>query len=84
MINVDILPIALGIAISPIPVIAVIIMLFSVRAKSNGIFFAGAWFLTIAIVTTGIVIFALGQEVVTVDDSSGTQWIDLMYFLYIL
>ena len=32
----DILPQAIGVAISPVPIIAVILMLFSKRARSNG------------------------------------------------
>ena len=32
----EVLPFAIGVAISPIPIIAVILMLFSNRAKVNG------------------------------------------------
>ncbi len=77
MINVDMLPMALGIAISPIPVIAVIIMLFSARAKSNSIAFAIAWFLTITLVSVGIIFFSSGQQVVAENDS-GTQWVKIV------
>lgn len=83
MINLDMLPMAIGIAISPVPVIAVIIMLFSGRAKSNGIAFASAWFLTIAILSVGIVFFASTNEVVTTTES-GTQWIKLILGIVLL
>jgi len=39
----DILPLALGVAISPVPIIAVILMLFSKRAKGNGPAFLLGW-----------------------------------------
>jgi len=46
----DILPQALGVAISPIPIIAVILMLFSKRARSNGLAFMFGWVITLAVV----------------------------------
>jgi hypothetical protein len=39
----DILPMAIGVAISPVPIIAVILMLFSAKAKSNGLAFLSGW-----------------------------------------
>ena len=39
----DILPFAIGVAISPVPIIAVILMLFSDKAKSNGLAFLIGW-----------------------------------------
>jgi threonine/homoserine/homoserine lactone efflux protein len=39
----DLLPLALGIAISPIPIIAVILMLFSERARANSAMFLLGW-----------------------------------------
>ena len=43
---------AVGIAISPIPIAAVILMLFSGRARSNSVAFMVAWIAGIAVVTT--------------------------------
>jgi len=39
----DILPQAVGVAISPVPIIAVILVLFSARARSNGVAFGAGW-----------------------------------------
>ena len=39
----DILPFAIGVAISPVPIIAVILMLFSARARQNGPAFLVGW-----------------------------------------
>lgn len=44
----DILVPAIGIAISPVPIIAVILMLFSAKARENGPAFLGGWLLGVA------------------------------------
>ena len=43
----DILPAAIGVAISPIPIIAVILMLFTARARTNGPAFLVGWVLAL-------------------------------------
>lgn len=48
----DILPLALGVAISPVPVIAAILMLLSPRAKSTSVGFLIGWLLGIVIAVT--------------------------------
>jgi Sap, sulfolipid-1-addressing protein len=57
----DTLSMAVGVAISPIPVIALILMLFSKRARSNGPAFAGGWLLGIAVV--GAIVLAVSGAV---------------------
>lgn len=47
----DLLPLAVGVAISPVPIIAVILMLFTSRMESAGLFIAG-WLLGILAVAT--------------------------------
>ncbi|WP_448811633.1 GAP family protein [Agromyces bauzanensis] len=48
----DILPLAVGIAISPIPIIAAILMLLSPRARHTSVGFMGGWVLGIAVAVT--------------------------------
>ena len=48
----DILPLAVGIAISPIPIIAAILMLLSPKARSTSVGFLGGWVLGIAVAAT--------------------------------
>jgi len=50
-----ILPLAVGVALSPIPIVAVILMLFSPRARSMGPAFVAGWVLGVAVVA-GIVL----------------------------
>ena len=52
----DILPLALGVAVSPIPIIAAILMLLSPRARSPGLGFLAGWVLGIVV---AVVVFTL-------------------------
>jgi len=54
----DILPLAIGIAISPVPIIAIILMLITPKARSNGLAFLGGWLLGLAVVGTIVLIVA--------------------------
>ena len=54
----EVLPFAIGIAISPIPIVAVILILFSNRAKVNGPAFLAGWVLGLAVVGS-VVYFVL-------------------------
>jgi len=54
----SILPQAIGVAISPVPVIAVILMLFSQRARGNGLAFLVGWVLALAAVGSVVLVLA--------------------------
>jgi len=54
----DLLPLAVGIAISPVPIIACILMLFSTRARVNGPAFLVGWVVGLVIATTAAVLIA--------------------------
>jgi Sap, sulfolipid-1-addressing protein len=56
----EVLTFAIGVAISPVPIIAVILMLFSRRAKVNGPIFLLGWVLALAIVSA--VAYLLGNQ----------------------
>ena len=47
----EVLTFAVGVAISPVPIIAVILMLFSSRAKVNGPMFLIGWAVALAVVS---------------------------------
>ena len=59
------LPLAIGIAISPVPIIAVILMLITPRARRNGPAFLGGWLLGLAVVGTIVLIVAGASDVAT-------------------
>jgi threonine/homoserine/homoserine lactone efflux protein len=56
----EVLPFAVGVAISPVPIIAVILMLFSKRARVNGPLFLLGWVFALAVV--GGVAYALADQ----------------------
>ena len=65
----DLLPSAIGVALSPIPIIAVILMLGTPRARSNGPAFALGWVLGLIVVSVVVVVLASGAD----DSDSGTS-----------
>jgi hypothetical protein len=65
----DLLPTAIGVALSPVPIIAVILMLGTPRAKSNGPAFAVGWILALVIVSVIVVLVAGGSD----DPDSGSS-----------
>jgi len=56
------LPLAIGVALSPIPIIAVILMLGTPRAKTNGPAFAVGWVLGLVAVSVAIVLLTGGAD----------------------
>ena len=65
----EVLPLAIGVAISPVPIIAVILMLFSRRATVNGPLFLTVWVLALAVV--GGVAYAIADSAGATAGSSG-------------
>ena len=51
------LPIAVGIALSPFPIVAVILMLFTKKARTNSLAFGAGWILGLGVV--GFIVLAL-------------------------
>ena len=60
-----VLPLALGIAVSPIPIIAAILMLLSPRARSTGLGFLGGW---VAGIVVAVVLFTLLSTLIPAAD----------------
>jgi threonine/homoserine/homoserine lactone efflux protein len=66
----DILPAAVGVAISPIPVIAAILMLLSPKARKTSLGFLAGWVLGIVL---AVVVFALLAAGISPATSTGPQ-----------
>ena len=66
----EILPLAVGIAISPVPIIAVILMLLSPRAKATSVGFLLGWLFGIIV---AIVLFTLLSSVLPQRDDSDSS-----------
>jgi hypothetical protein len=65
----DILPLAIGIAISPIPIIAAILMLLSPKARGTSVGFLIGWVLGIVV---AVVVFTLLSSIIP-QDSGGSK-----------
>jgi threonine/homoserine/homoserine lactone efflux protein len=80
----DLLPSALGVALSPVPVIAVILMLGTPRARSNGLAFALGWVLGLVIVSVIVVLLAGDADDADSGSSTAVDWITLVLGLLFL
>lgn len=66
----DLLPLAVGVAVSPIPIIAAILMLLSKRAGTTSVGFALGWLAGIVVATT--IFVALAGTISSSDDGPST------------
>jgi threonine/homoserine/homoserine lactone efflux protein len=73
----EVLPFAIGVAISPIPIIGVILMLFSERARQNGPTFLAGWIIGLTAVTVVVLFVAAGAGADSGDTSTAVSWIKL-------
>jgi len=64
---------AVGVAISPIPLIAVVLMLATPRARANGTAFAVGWVVTLAAI--GTVVLLLGSGADARENGSTADWV---------
>jgi len=82
----DLLPLTVGVAVSPVPIIAVILMLLAPRASAASVAFAVGWVLGIAAVTVLALLLSGGTDVA--DDqagpSTGSSWVKLLLGLALL
>jgi hypothetical protein len=71
----DILGFAVGVAISPVPIIAVILMLLSNKAKVNGVSFVVGWL--VGLLVAGGIVLALGIGPSDGEPSDLSGWIKI-------
>lgn len=70
----DLLPSAVGVALSPVPIIAVILMLGTPRARTNGPAFAIGWVAGLVIVSVIVLAAASGADDPDSTAASGVNW----------
>ena len=66
------LPIAIGIVVVPLPIAAVIVILFSPRATANGLAFLGGWIAGLTAVGGLTLLIADGSRVA--DEAGAARW----------
>jgi len=80
-----VLPYAIGVAISPLPIIAVILVLFSARARVNGPAFLAGWVLGVAVVSVAVYLLSDASDASTDDTTSDTvSWIKLLLGVWLV
>ena len=70
------LSLAVGVAISPVPIIAVILMLVTPRARANGPAFVVGWLLGLAVV--GALVMLLADPAGANDEGEPATWVGLL------
>jgi threonine/homoserine/homoserine lactone efflux protein len=69
----DMLPAAVGIAISPIPIVAVVLMLVSARGRANGPAFLAGW--VVGVAGAGALLLVIAGAVGTHEDGQPADWV---------
>jgi threonine/homoserine/homoserine lactone efflux protein len=72
----DILPLAIGVAISPVPIIAIVLMLGTPRARATGPAFALGWIAGLTLVGTIMLVIASGNA--TTDTGKPETWVSVL------
>ena len=72
----QVLPLAVGVAISPLPIVAVVLMLVSRRARVNGPMFVAGWVIGLAIL--GAVVLLLAGPADASDDGQPATWVSVV------
>ena len=81
----DVLPLAVVVALSPIPIIALILMLFTDRARPNSTAFTLGWIAGIVAVSVVVLVIASGQDLSTGGEpSAAVSWIKVALGLLML
>ena len=73
------LPTAVGIALSPLPIVAVVLMLVSGRGRVNGPAFILGWWLGLAVVGAMVLAIAGGADATA--ESQPATWVDVLKLL---
>jgi threonine/homoserine/homoserine lactone efflux protein len=73
------LPFAVGVMVSPMPVVAIVLMLVTPQARSNGIAFVLGWILGIGFV--GVILLLLAATAEVGEQGEPAAWIDWLKLL---
>jgi len=72
----QILPLAVGVALSPVPIIAVALMLMSQRARLNGPLFVIGWLIGLAVI--GVVVLAVAGPGQASSHGQPATWVSVL------
>jgi threonine/homoserine/homoserine lactone efflux protein len=72
----QVLSFGVGVALSPVPIIGVVLMLGTPRARSNGLAFILGWVVGLAV--AGIVVLLISSGANASDKSQPAEWVDFL------
>ena len=75
----QLLPFAVGVAVSPMPVVAMVLMLMTPQARTNGVTFVLGWMLGIGV--AGAILLALAGPSDASSDGAPADWVDWLKLL---
>ncbi|MET0275450.1 MAG: GAP family protein, partial [Acidimicrobiia bacterium] len=70
----QVLPFAVGAALSPFPIIAMVLMLVTSRARANSLSFLVGWVVGLAAIGVVVLTVASGVDASSSDASDGVNW----------
>jgi Sap, sulfolipid-1-addressing protein len=72
----DILPLAVGVALSPLPIVAIVLMLVTPQARVNGLAFITGWLFGLAMV--GAIVLALAGPTDASEQGRPATWVSIL------
>jgi threonine/homoserine/homoserine lactone efflux protein len=72
----QVLPLAVGVALSPVPIIAVVLMLGTPRARTNGPAFILGWLVGLSLV--GVIVLLVSSGADASDDEGPAKWVSIL------
>jgi threonine/homoserine/homoserine lactone efflux protein len=72
----QLLPLAVGVALSPVPIMAVVLMLVTPRARANGPAFVGGWIVGLGVI--GAIVLAIADPAGATSDAQPATWVDVL------
>jgi hypothetical protein len=75
----QLLPFAVGVAVSPMPIVAMVLMLMTPRARANGVLFVLGWVVGIAV--AGAVLLSVAGPTEASDDGAPATWVSWLELL---
>jgi threonine/homoserine/homoserine lactone efflux protein len=72
----QVLSLGVGVALSPVPIIAVVLMLGTPRARSNGPAFLAGWLIGLAL--AGAIVLAVSSGADASDDGAPATWVSVL------
>ena len=75
----QLLPFAVGVAVSPMPIVAVVLLLLTPRARTNGLAFLAGWVAGIA--SAGALLLALAGPAGASEDGDPAAWVSWLKLL---